>query len=303
MVYKYERDDRSRGDFTSSMEVYRLIHEGLEGLYSEVETWNHKAKLAGAAAPYERESKDLRALVEFGSQKLAEEMTVIYVPGVSVGTARYFRAGIELILRRKRQELKRNRESGWPSAVLESLQKSLEDVDKIASSLDVQPADLLWEVLPDQESQEVVSQMRAEAEHELWDAFISHASEDKEAFVHALAEVLREAGLSIWYDEFSLRVGDSLRRSIDKGLSKARYGIVILSPIFFAKEWPQKELDGLVAREAEGRKVILPVWHNIDFAGVSRYSPTLADRVATKSEKGLGCVVQDLMAVLKPSTE
>jgi TIR domain len=71
----------------------------------------------------------------------------------------------------------------------------------------------------------------------MWDVFISHASEDKD-FVRPLAEVLQKSGLSVWYDEFALKVGDSLRRKIDEGLAKSRYGIVILSHAFFTKNWP-----------------------------------------------------------------
>ena len=51
------------------------------------------------------------------------------------------------------------------------------------------------------------------------DAFISHASEDKEAIVRPLAEALVARGLDVWYDEFALRVGSSLRRTIDAGLA------------------------------------------------------------------------------------
>jgi hypothetical protein len=53
----------------------------------------------------------------------------------------------------------------------------------------------------------------------LHDAFICHASEDKADFVRPLAERLREERIEIWYDEFSLRIGDSLRQSIDRGLT------------------------------------------------------------------------------------
>lgn len=112
------------------------------------------------------------------------------------------------------------------------------------------------------------------------DAFISHASEDKPELVRPLADALTARGLQIWYDEFRLTVGDSLRRSIDKGLAASRFGIVVLSPDFFAKNWPQYELDGLVAKENEGRKVILPLWHRVSKNDVLKYSPTLADRVA-----------------------
>ena len=54
--------------------------------------------------------------------------------------------------------------------------------------------------------------------------------------------------MSVWFDELTLKVGDSLRRSIDRGLASSRFGIVVISPHFLSKEWPQKELDGLTAR-------------------------------------------------------
>jgi formylglycine-generating enzyme required for sulfatase activity len=136
-----------------------------------------------------------------------------------------------------------------------------------------------------------------------WDVFISHAWEDKEAFARPLAKALEREGLRVWFDEFTLRVGDSLRRSIDHGLANSRYGVVILSPNFFVKEWPQKELDGLAAREVSGEKVILPVWHNITADQVRKYSPTLADRVAVLSDRGLEHVVEELLRVIKPVPE
>ena len=92
-----------------------------------------------------------------------------------------------------------------------------------------------------------------------YDAFICHASEDKKDFVEPLAKALQDAGYKIWYDKFSLKVGDSLRRSIDNGLKNSRHGIVVLSNDFFRKGWPQYELDGLVSKQMEGRKVILPI--------------------------------------------
>lgn len=131
-----------------------------------------------------------------------------------------------------------------------------------------------------------------------WDAFISHASEDKDGFVRPLAEGLQERGLSVWFDEFELKVGDSLRESIDHGLGRSRFGIVVFSPHFFEKRWPQNELNGLVTRETGGAKVILPVWHNVDAEAVRTVSPVLADRVATSSRNGLIQVIEDLIQAI-----
>lgn len=113
-----------------------------------------------------------------------------------------------------------------------------------------------------------------------YDVFVSHASEDKDDFVRDFVKCLQQNGLKVWYDEFTLRVGDSLRSSIDNGLKNSRYGIVVLSEAFFSKEWPQRELDGLFAREVNGEKVILPIWHKISKNEVLKFSPIIADMLA-----------------------
>ena len=136
----------------------------------------------------------------------------------------------------------------------------------------------------------------------MWDIFISHAGEDKDAVARPLAERLRSLGLKVWYDEFTLSLGDSLRQSIDYGLANSRFGVVVLSPNFLAKNWPKKELDGLFSRETEGEKVILPVWHNIDQAGLSKHSPMMADRIAVSTSKGLDTVVKGIMKVVDPDS-
>lgn len=133
-----------------------------------------------------------------------------------------------------------------------------------------------------------------------WDFFICHASEDKDEVARPLAKALTQRGYSVWYDEFSLKLGDSLHRTIERGLAKSRYGIVILSPNFFTKEWPQRELDALVGREIRSRKkIVLPIRHNIDQKTVARFSTQLADRVAIPTSKGLDIVVNAILEAVK----
>jgi hypothetical protein len=115
---------------------------------------------------------------------------------------------------------------------------------------------------------------------ETHDVFISHASEDKDDFVRPLANALIEKGLNVWYDEMTLRIGDSLRQKIDKGLANSRVGLVILSPSFISKGWTNYEPDGIVTRTVSGEQVLLPIWHNITKQQVVDYSPSLADKVA-----------------------
>lgn len=135
----------------------------------------------------------------------------------------------------------------------------------------------------------------------LFDVFICHASEDKDEFVRPLAHCLLEQNLAVWYDEFSMSVGDSLRRSIDKGLAKSRFGIVVLSPDFLRKGWAQRELDGLIARQVSGGdRIILPVWHHISADEIMEYSMPLADTLAVNSSSGVEGVCRELIQVIKP---
>lgn len=112
------------------------------------------------------------------------------------------------------------------------------------------------------------------------DVFISHASEDKDDIVRPLANALISQGLKVWYDEFTLRIGDSLRQKIDRGLATSKVGLVVLSPSFISKGWTNYELDGIVTRTVSGEQILLPIWHNITKQEVIDYSPSLADKVA-----------------------
>lgn len=123
-----------------------------------------------------------------------------------------------------------------------------------------------------------------ETNQKSWDLFISHASEDKSTFVAPLAKAISAFGVNVWYDEFELKLGDSLSRSIDAGLARSDYGLVLLSPAFMSKKWPEYELRGLISREMAGGKVILPVWHNVTFEQVVAFSPTLADKLAIQTD-------------------
>ena len=133
----------------------------------------------------------------------------------------------------------------------------------------------------------------------MYDLFISHASEDKDDFVRPLAFALLSKGWKIWYDELSLKVGDSLRRSIDRGLNDAKHGIVVLSPNFFAKNWAAYELDGLTTKEIiSGESAILPLWHNVTRDDVAKYSLSLADKVALRSDMPIDAIIAKLAQVI-----
>lgn len=133
-----------------------------------------------------------------------------------------------------------------------------------------------------------------------YDVFISHASEDKESVARPLANALIAEGVSVWYDEFELKIGDSLRRKIDAGLAKSNFGIVVISKNFINKGWTNYELDGLVTRSITGEQVLLPIWHEITKQEVMNYSPSLADKVARNTATNtIEEIAEEIATVIK----
>ena len=140
------------------------------------------------------------------------------------------------------------------------------------------------------------------AEEVEYDVFISHASEDKEAVVRPLANALIERGLKVWYDEFELKIGDSLRRKIDMGLAISRFGVVVLSRNFIRKGWTNYELDGIITKAVSGEQVMLPIWHNITKQEIVDFSPSLADKLARNtSSSTIEEIAEEISTLIKRS--
>jgi hypothetical protein len=140
---------------------------------------------------------------------------------------------------------------------------------------------------------------RSESEKPL--AFISHDSRDKDTFVRALAHELARQSCRVWYDEFSLKVGDSLRSSIESGLRETKKCVVVLSPNFLSNDgWGRTEFDSVFTREIlEKQDVFLPVWLGVGVKEVYDYSPRLADKVGLASTLGVAEVARRLAGVIK----
>lgn len=140
---------------------------------------------------------------------------------------------------------------------------------------------------------------RSELEKPL--AFISHDSRDKDELVHKLVMEMSKLMCPVWYDEYSLKVGDSLRASIERGLKETRKCVVVLSPNFFSNEgWGKTEFDSIFTREiVEKNNVMLPVWHNVGVKDVYEYCPCLADKVGLNSNVGPEELAKKLVRAVK----
>jgi hypothetical protein len=143
---------------------------------------------------------------------------------------------------------------------------------------------------------------RSEAERPR--AFIAHDTRDKDSFVRELArELLTKHRCFVWYDEYSLKVGDSLRESIERGLREAEKCIVVLSPNFLSnKGWSKAEFDSIFTREiVHERNVMLPVWLNVNKEGLFNYSPRLLDKLGIDANLGVEEVARQLALAINSS--
>lgn len=132
-------------------------------------------------------------------------------------------------------------------------------------------------------------------------AFISHDTRDKDSLVRELVLEMSKLMCPVWYDEYSLKVGDSLRESIEKGLKETTKCVVVLSPHFLSNEgWGKAEFDSIYTREIiEKKNVMLPVWHNVDAKAVYEYCPRLADKFGLNSDLGPKKLAQKLVKAVK----
>lgn len=134
-----------------------------------------------------------------------------------------------------------------------------------------------------------------------FDIFISHASEDKDAIVRPMAIILERMGVRVWYDEFALKLGDSLSASIDKGLLDSKYGLVVLSKAFLKKNWTDYEFRSLLSKQVDGERVILPLWYNITKDEIKNYSLYLTDiKALPLSIESLKVVIPAIVKVVRP---
>ena len=109
------------------------------------------------------------------------------------------------------------------------------------------------------------------------DVFLLHAWDDRGGAAKELHNLLESRGVSVWFSENDIGLGEPFLRAIDKGLAKSRIGIVLVTPALL-KRLPaagvaDKELSVLLARDQ-----LVPIVHNTTYVDLREVSPMLASR-------------------------
>jgi TIR domain len=133
------------------------------------------------------------------------------------------------------------------------------------------------------------------------DAFICHDHRDQAEFADPLYAQLALMPLKIFYDKYSIRLGDDLVEKIEIGLAECRYAIILISKrLLENRAWASHEMRALINRQiSEGStKLILPIWIDVGSAEVRAVSPMLAKIAAARYSEGVEQLAKQIHRVV-----
>lgn len=104
--------------------------------------------------------------------------------------------------------------------------------------------------------------------------YLAHATEDK-PMVRPVAEYLMAHGVEVWFDEWDIEAGDSLRQEMESGLGWMTHFAVILTPISITKPWVAREIDVGFTRLVGGKSRLVPLRVGVEVGDLSEFLQTL----------------------------
>lgn len=93
----------------------------------------------------------------------------------------------------------------------------------------------------------------------IYDVFVSYSRHDQ-AFVRMLVQRLEQSGVSVFYDEANIAIGQPLADSLHRAVENATYVLVVMSPDYFESQWGTQELHLALQQEfASDRTKVIPL--------------------------------------------
>jgi hypothetical protein len=133
-------------------------------------------------------------------------------------------------------------------------------------------------------------------------AFILHYYKDRDNMALPLAQALEAEGLPVFCDEFVLEPGDDLEDKIRNGITKYKFGIVILSRAFVRIGWQAAGIRCLYDELSSEYRDLYPVWHNITKNDLANFLPVLERFIPDKpGAGGIPAIVGDIIDLLWPN--
>lgn len=126
-----------------------------------------------------------------------------------------------------------------------------------------------------------------------YEAFLSHALEDRDVIVTELYDRLDEAGVNVWYSANSLKTGEELQTEIERAIEASRFGVVVITKFAHDRPWPLTEYNWLQKKETTKIKVVLPVVHDMAVEHITW--PGIQSKYCILSTRGMDFVVGKIL--------
>ena len=128
--------------------------------------------------------------------------------------------------------------------------------------------------------------------------YLAHATEDKR-LAKPLAEGLVERGIPVWYDNWEIGYGDSLRRKMEQGLGDCTHFVVLLTETSVNKPWVNEEIDAGLMNAVEGTAKFIGLRHQLPLASVSPFLRTRLTPEYAPEAEGLDALAAEIYGVSK----
>ena len=126
--------------------------------------------------------------------------------------------------------------------------------------------------------------------------YLAHAAEDKPV-ARPLAEGLVERGIPVWYDNWEIGYGDSLRRKMEQGLGDCTHFVVLLTETSIGKPWVNEEIDAGLMGAVEGTAKFIGLRHQLPLASVSPFLRTRLTPEFIPGSEGLDALAAEIFGV------
>jgi hypothetical protein len=126
--------------------------------------------------------------------------------------------------------------------------------------------------------------------------YLAHASEDK-GLVKPMAEGLMQRGINVWYDNWEIGYGDSLRRKMEEGFGGCTHFVVLLTEASINKPWVNEEIDAGLMSAVEGSAKFIGLRHELPLSSVSPFLKTRLTPEFQLGEAGLDTLAGEIYGI------
>lgn len=144
--------------------------------------------------------------------------------------------------------------------------------------------------------------VRTRRDGQINDVFLSYASEDR-AYALALKNELNKQNISVWIDVDEVKIGDTIIRTIEDGIKKSRFAILLISRAYMKKPYPKAEFDTIIKGQIEkrGGPAVIPILHgDVSQNELTNFSGVVSTLRNVSTNFPLPDVVNEILNVIEP---